>query len=612
MNPTCRILRLALLAGALTAHAASTPPGQRLLPPDTLAFLSLPDYSAYRVAQHNSAGWRLWNDSALRPFREKFLNKLQAEVLDKLEREAGLKLKDYAKLLQGQLSLAITRNGWKGTADPVPGLVIILDTRDRGDALEAQLAEIRKKIADAGHTLKTEPIRDVEFSTLALQPPAPEAPVLNLKFGRVGPVLVAGTVTRDLERVVAGLQGKSLPNLSEETSFSEDFQAFFREAQVFGWIHFSPLAEIVTQLAASAGGDNPVAPKPDALLNALGLKGLKTLAFALRDSPEGGFLDLHLRAPWAERKGLLQLLATEPKDAGIPAFVPADAVSFWRWRLDGQKFWASLESLANEISPGMLGFFTAQLDAALKERDPNFDFRRSFLMNLGDDFMGYQKPPRSSTPADLLAQPALTLIGSPNAAQLLSTLRTALTLLPGQLAQMEMKERDFLGQRIYCLTIPDLTGSGQVGQFHLTASGGYLAFSDDAAILEEYLRRAENRPKPLAELPGLREAAERAGGAGYGLFGFQNDAEVTRPYWEALRSNKNLLVDLVTAQNPVLKDSREDADQFTRQLAEWLDFSLLPPFDQVAHYFHISVLSGRASSTGYALRFFSPTPPKLR
>jgi hypothetical protein len=604
----------ALLAGflALVSLHAATPPAAKLLPPDTLAVLSVPDFAQYRAALTRGAG-QFWSDPAMRPFFEKLQAKFQAEVLDKLEREAGIKLADYAELLQGQLTLAVTRNGWQGSSNPLPALVILLDARDKGDQLKTRLSELRKKITDAGATLKTETVRDVEFTTLPLDAEDAKAP--RLTFGQVGSVLVAGTATRPLDRVVAGLQGGGLPVLAEESTYAEDHQRFFREAVIYGWIHARPLVEVVTQVATAASGaagNNPLTPQPGKLIEALGFKGLKTLAFGVRDNAEGYFVDLNINAPRLERKGLLQLPATEPKDASIPGFVPADTVAFWRWRLDGQRFWATLEAMFEEISPGMLGFFTGQLDAALKEKDPNLNFRRSFLMNLGDDLISYQKAPRSTAPADLLAQPSLTLIGSPNPGQLLGALRSAVSLLPGPLATMEIKDREFLGQRIYSLVIPDMTGGGKPTDLHFVASGGYLAISADTAILEEYLRRAESRPKPLAEFPGLREAAEKVGGTGTGLFGFQNDAETMRVVWEALRSNKNLFMDLVTAQNPFLKEAMSEQDDFQKTLAEWLDFSLLPPFERVARYFHFTVFAGQASNAGYLLKFFSPTPPGLR
>lgn len=607
----------ALLAASLTGWAAATPPAPQLLPPDTLALLSLPDWSQIRRGEQTSPAQLLWNDPLMRPFRDKLMNKLEAEVFAQLERETGIKLAEYADLLQGQLSLAITRNGWTGTPDPLPGFVLILDSRDQAPALEAKLTELRKKITDAGQTLKTEKVRDTEFTRLTLdlggepaEDPTAAGAKLSVAFGQVGSVLVAGLSPRDLERVVGRLSGASLPHLAEEAAFSADHQAFFRDTQAFGWIHFAPLAEILTKVvtATAGGAEGESMVKPDKLISALGLKGLKTLAFGIRETADGSYVDLNLNAPAAERRGLLKLLATEAKDAGIPAFVPADAVAFWRWRLDGKRLWATLEELVNEVQPGILDFFVAQLDATLKERDPNLDFKRSFILNLGDDVLGYQKAPKSADPKDLLSQPSLLLLGSAQADPLLAALRSALALLP-----TPVKDREFLGRRIYSITLPDLTGSGMPSELHLAASGGYVAIAGEAGSIEEYLRSSDTKPKPLADLPGLRDAAQKLGGTGTGLFGFQNDAEQLRPYWEAVRQDPGVFFGLAAAQNPMVEGALGgEQEELEQQIAEWADFSLLPEFTQVAKYFHLTVYTGRMSSAGYTLKTFTPLPPQLR
>lgn len=613
-----RLTFAAIVASAVTGIVAATPPAQKLLPPDTLALLSVPDYAQILANKKNDPVCRLWDDPALRPFRDKLMAKFRAEVLDKIEQDTGIKLAEYADLLQGQLSLAITRNGWSGTVDPLPGFVLVLDARDKGDQLKAKLAEVRKKITDAGKTLKTDKIRDLEFTTLALDEPAKEGsdakvPKVSLSFGQVGSVLVAGTATRDLERVVGCLGGAGMPNLAEDATFDADYQAFFRDTSVFGWINFSPLADVIVQVANAEQSQNSMGPKPDKILTAVGLKGLKTLAFGVRSAPEGSYVTANLNAPWQERKGLLKLVTTEAKDAGLPNFVPAEAVGFWRWRLDGQKFWGSVEATVNDISPGTIGFLIAQLEASLKEKDASFDFKRSLIMNLGDDLIGYQKPAKSSAPADLLSQPSLFLLGSPNAEQLLGSLRSLVGMIPGPDGPLQFKDREFLGRHIYSLTLPDLTGSGKQEQIHVAASGGYAAFAGDAGILEEYLRSSETKPKPLADLPGLKSAAEKVGGMATGLFGFQNDAEQLRPFWEALRTNKGLFFDLVAAQNPALKGALgEKREEFEKQVAEWADFALLPPFEQVAKYFNFTVYAGKASNAGYTMKAFTPVSPQMK
>ena len=54
------------------------------------------------------------------------------------------------------------------------------------------------------------------------------------------------------------------------------------------------------------------------------------------------------------------------------------------------------------------------------------------------------------------------------------------------------------------------------------------------------------------------------------------------------------------------------SSQDGKGLKDWLDFSLLPPFDQIAKYFSFTVYSGSANADGLSYRIFSPVPPQLK
>jgi hypothetical protein len=43
-----------------------------------------------------------------------------------------------------------------------------------------------------------------------------------------------------------------------------------------------------------------------------------------------------------------------------------------------------------------------------------------------------------------------------------------------------------------------------------------------------------------------------------------------------------------------------------------VDFGLLPPFEQVAKYFHFSVYGLSLRAEDFTCRMFAPTPPGLR
>src|SRR5439155_1626699 len=203
---------------------------------------------------------------------------------------------------------------------------------------------------------------------------------------------------------------------------------------------------------AGAKDKSPDSPDWSKIVTVTGLAGLKTISFNLNETPEGSFGEFHLGAPAAGRIGIFKIIASEPKDASPPPFVPADAVKFQRFRLDVQKAWNTLESAITEISPQMGGGLKLILETAGKDKDPNFDLRKELIGNLGDDIISYQKSPRGSTLADLNSAPSLFLLGSPNAEKLAAALKTISSLLPPQLTNI--KERELLGRKVYSLALP--------------------------------------------------------------------------------------------------------------------------------------------------------------
>lgn len=625
---------------AAAISSAAVPPAEQLLPADTLAVVSIPDWSKIEAARQDAPMYLLWNDPAMRPFRDKFVAKLTKDVIEPLEQQLGLKLADYAGLLRGQFTVAITQNGWTGTSDPVPAFLLILDAKDKSDLLKKNLTDVRQKLTDAGKKLRMDKIRDVEFTTLLLDPtelgkslekslnsgkgadtkpaasdskPAEAAKPLELSFGQADSLLLVGSSSKDLEKVLARVAGSGAAPLGELPAYESLQRTFFRDASSMGWIHLAPVLDVVTKMIpkpAEAPAGQPAPPSADKIIAALGLGGLRSMAFAGRQTPEGASVDLLLAAPADGRKGLFRLIATEPKDATPPGFVPADAVQFTRWRVDGQKFWAAIEAMANELAPGMLGFLTGQLEAVLKEKDPGFDFKKGFVGNLGDDLVSFQKAPRGNTLQELNSPPSITLIGSPNPEQLIQFVKSAMLMLPPPLSGGEFKEREFLGRKIHSLPLPSMpAGDGNQAKetsLNLVASGGYLAIITDTGLVEEYLRSGENKPKPLAEKAGLADASQKVGGMGTGLFGYQNDAENMRVLIEALKGNADFLAKAFS-MSPIPLDGDKE-----KMFKEWLDLSLLPPYEKISRYFNHTVFAGSMSADGYQLKVYTPTPPQMR
>jgi hypothetical protein len=617
---------------------AAVPPAEQLLPDETLGLISIPDWAKVEAYSRQFSWGQLWQDPAIKPFKDHFLKRLKEDAIDPLERELGIKFADYTSLIQGQVTFAVTRNGWDGSPDKSAAIMLLIDTKGKSDQMKSLLAALKKKWVDSGKQIKTERVRDVEFSTLLVRrnelsstlkkvfpasdpggdaPEKPDAQAkdspLEITIGQSDSLLIIGNTAKGLEKVLIRQSGGSLPALAEQSAY-ESSQAMFRDALAFGWLDFKPIYDVLKRQSAapanSAGAGNLLGQSSEKILAATGLGGLKTIGFKWSGGPEGSFGEIFVGVPESSRQGLFKIVMAEPKEAAPPPFVPGDAVKFNRWRLNGQKAWAGLESLLASISPEISSAIQLFMSFAGKDKDPNFDLKKNLIGNLGDDFISFEKNPRSSTPSDLASPPTLYLIGSPNAEQLAQALNASASILPTATGSPALKEREFLGRKVYTLSMPSGgspdSSKNLTENFNFAASGGYVALSADVALLEEFLRSSESSAKTLRETAGLSEAAQKVGGMSTGFFGYENQSETLRVSLETLKSNSARLDRILSFVD------KPGADKDASNMKDWFDLALLPSFERIAKYFHFMVYSMGSNSEGMAWKVFFPAPPQLK
>jgi hypothetical protein len=619
------LVALVAFALRLSAARAEMPP-EKLLPADTLAVFTVPDMDRANSAIGDSPMSRLWRDPAMKPFADKLGNKFREDVLAPIERELGVKFGDYSNLARGQVTFAITQNGWKGGKEGNPGVLLLVDAKDKADTLKKTIADLRKKWADGGKQMKSEKIRDVEFTALinageelgkSLEKAFPAAAAAKkaaggekgkseLLIGQSGSLLVLANSRGDVEKLLARQAGGSAPALGEQPLYEANHAALFRDTVMYGWVNARTFVEIITKAITDrvpADDANPLGLKPQNAITALGFAGLRSVAFNLNQSKEGTLVNFFLGVPEAERRGLFKLIVMDRKESAPPPFVPGDVTKFSRIRLDGQKFFATIEEMVNELSPQLGALMQLGVANAGKDKDPNFDFKKNVIGNLGNDIVMMQRAPRSAKLADLMSPPQLFLIGSAKPEDLGAALRTAL----GSFAAP--KERELLGRKVYSIELPAQFGpDGKPTERSLTfaASGGYLAVSLDTPMLEEYLRSAEAKIRPLAETGGLNDAAQKVGGTGTGLFGYENESETLRILADALKQDPDFLQKVFSI--PGVPNPAAGAKGFK----DWFDFTLLPTWDKVAKYFHFTVQAADAGPQGISFKTFVPTPPALK
>jgi len=632
-------LALATLAlGLFTASGAVTP-AEKLLPPDTLFVVSAPNWTKLREVYQQSPQSQFWGDPAMKPFREKFFAKWEEEFVKPLERDLGVKLDDYGSLLQGEVTLAVTQEDWQGKEkdDGEPAILFLLDAGDKGGVLKTNLADLRQKWSAAGKPLKTQKIRDIEFSVVPMttndvpktlrqffprQQPVevlgqesekPSSPG-ELIIGQHESLLIIGTTLKAVEKVVLRLTGNTAPTLAEQGDFEASRIALFRDAPIYGWFNTKTFLEVVVR--AMSGQDNPAAPSPlplpsaSKLIAASGLGGVKTAAFAFRDTGDGRLFELFLAVPEASRAGLTKLLTPAPKDSSAPAFVPADVVKFQRVRLNGPKAIGTIEKMLGDLSATALNtwnFILSNGNEAARISDPGYDIHQNLFGNLGDDFIVYEKLARGDSAREKASPPSLVLIGSPNPDQLVAGLKGLFIILTPEGGNPQ--SREFLGRKIFSLKLPALPMAGASGgTLNYAASAGYVAFSSDAAILEEFLRSSEGQSKPLRDLPGLADAIVHVGGQSTGWFTYENESETMRLWFDELR----LSAGETNSAGPSVLASAVPFASPEKKFRDWLDYSLLPDYDKVSKYFGFGVQAVSANVDGLTFRMYSPTPTPLK
>ncbi|MCI0539925.1 MAG: hypothetical protein L0Z50_32360 [Verrucomicrobiales bacterium] len=637
------LLWLTLAYGVVTGQAA-IPAAEQLLPADTIVVVNVPDSPKALAYFSDSPQGKLWADPAMKSFRESFAKRFGEDVLGPIEKELGLKFNEYKDLARGQLTFALTQNGWDGKSDNKFGWIFLLDTKDKSEQLKTQLTALKTKWVNAGRVVRTDRLRDTECMTLvgnekdwnqALQKAFPRPAIDSLpdagsekkgnleqksgkyeiSFAQAESLLIVGNVLKDIEKVVARIGGATLPTLAEQGSFERNRGLLFRDALGFAWLNFQPIYQVLSQQygesAKLSQRESLMAPRMDKILAVSGLAGLKSVALKVSGGVDGSFVEAFLSVPESSRQGLFKAFTLEAKQTSPPGFIPADTVKFSRWRVNGQKVWTTFESMLTSISPEMAGVLQLGFATIGKDKDSNFDLKKNLIGNLGDDFIFYERRPPLNAPADATSPPSITLIASPHTDQLVQALKASTSLLPVASADLTVHEREFLGRRIYSVPLPDAAGFG-TGQplkrsFNFAGSGGYVALSTDAGLVEAFLRSAEGTGKSLRETAGLAEAAQKVGGMNSGYFGFENQAESMRASFENLK-NESAMFDKMLAANPVT--SQADLEE-ARKLKGWFDFSLLPAFDRVAPYFHFLVYGLSSTSEGLSWKLFAPTPPQL-
>ena len=533
------LVGFALVSSVKAAKAA--PPLEALLPAETVLVMAAPDYAAAKKHFKASASGLFWDSAEFKPFRKKLADGFEANVLDGIEEELAIDFEAFEEMASGPVALAVVP---RKEADEEPGLLLLLDAGRKSVTLRRTLSRLKRNWKKDDREVSETEIGGIDFTTVSDAEGDGQVHV-----GRVGAQLIVGTKSVQIEGVLARLNGKGNRTLADNPAFAADHGTLLKGADFYVWAN--PGA-VLPQLLDNLPDGAELGIDFGEIVGALGIDALGTFAMAYSERPDGSHSEMFIGLPKAKRKGLFGLLETKRADASPPPFVPANVGAFSRWRVDMGAAWTNLEKLLLELSPDVANMVEFTVGLLGKDKDSNFDFKKSFLNNFGDDLIFYQMPSKDTALNGLGSGPMVFLVKSPNPAELIKGIGAVPGILPDLLQAL-------------------LDGKAQA---------------------------------PLAKRDGLAATAAAVGGMDSGLFGYQNDRDMVLSTLDTLRDNADQF-DMIFSMIPM-----EGLGEVS--LSDWLDFSLLPAGEKIAKYFDFTVYSAEANDRGISLKTFSPRPATLK
>ncbi len=117
----------------------------------------------------------------------------------------------------------------------------------------------------------------------------------------------------------------------------------------------------------------------------------------------------------------------------------------------------------------------------------------------------------------------------------------------------------------------------------------------------------------LADNAAVKKAAAKVGGMKCS-FAYENQQHMLGPLFKLLKANPKL-IEQTLGDLPVGPGQEIDPETglpMAPDFGDWLDFELLPDFNKIKKYLHITVSGVEVNEAGIRFRTFAPVPPALK
>ncbi len=507
------------LSGGLAQAAAP----ERILPDSTIFLFKLNDVKSFRESFRNSQYGQLWNDPALKEFRDELGLKLE-DLTKTLKARIGVSLSELFELPQG--SLAIAGIGRDDPNMPVVG-AILAETGENEKKMLEILGRTTKHAEEAGAKVATETFNGLTLHVVQFpqqeaeqdkvnkkedgkekdekekEKPAPPPPLVWTNAGSLFFITSEVELIKDL---AAHREGRDNSLVASEAFAKTQAKTESSRSQAIWYLDVNKVVKAV--IRANFKGQEAQVQQTEVLVQELGVNGLKSVGgcFTLGTGNYDSLSKTFFHAP-KPVQGVLKIFSLPPLALRPESWVPATVATYQTLSIDLDNAYTGINDLVNKFQQGMINLLEQQL-AGPNGGQP-LSFQHDVFGPLGDRITlitDFKKPIKEDSQRTLVAV----------ALEDTKAFQNTLTRL-FELAGAAPQKREFQGTTIYDfeVNVPNQP-QAKPQTISITVAKDTLFMTTDATLLEQVLRPgnatlADNTSYQTVS----KEFPERASGLSY-------------------------------------------------------------------------------------------------
>jgi len=603
--------RLALVGGLglLGAVMAATPalaaaPPERVLPDSTIFVFKINDTKAFREAFRGSHYGQLWNDPAMKDFRDELAQKFE-DASRPLKEKIGVNPFELLQLPQGSVTVAVLSRD-----DPkLPvAFVAMADVGDNKDKMADVLTKASKQAEDAGAKASQETFNGLTIHIL--RPPADDKAKEKEQekgSGKRPDVSLAWTEAEGVYYFTAGVSGGELDLVKDLTAHREGRDNSLASNEAYtktqakiesGKAHavwFLDVAKVVKlALKASAKGNEGQMQQNEVLVQELGFSGLKSVggSFSFGSGRYDSLSKTFFLAP-KPVQGMLKIFSFPTVRLRPESWIPATVAAYQSFSWDLDNAFEAINEIINKFQPGMLNLVEQQL-VGPNGGEP-LSFQKDFFGPIGDRITlisDFKKPIKEDSQRMLLS------VALEDTKAFQATLNRLFEITQGA-----PKKREFQGTTIYDVDLPNMPNPNAAGAQPFKGSISFAVAKDsflvttDTALLEQILRPGGATLEENAGFQSIvKEMPERVSG-----MSFVRPDESARLLYDLIKSGQYEKA----MQQMMGANARGPRPQQLPPIGKVIPNEKLPDFSAVAKYLSLGGSYSVMDDDGFTMTGFT-------